>query len=464
MSQNIEKYIAEISNKYKTGHAGEHAYRPVFEELIKSINQKLSIVNDPKRTEYGAPDFIFVRGDLIAGYAETKDIDANLDKVEKTEQLKRYFGYSNLILTNYLEFRFFRNGERYGEPIIIGKIIGESIHPEQESFNLLESTVTDFFATEPETIKSGARLAKIMGGKARRIRDNVKQFLERESGDNKELSRVYETIKKLLVHDLTPNTFADMYAQTLVYGLFVARYYDTTERDFSRQEARDLIPKSNPLLQHFFDHIVGPNFDKRLEYIVNELCDVFSHANIPELMKEYFKTDLWGKTQKSPDPIIHFYEDFLKEYDEDLRKKMGAYYTPLPVVQFIVRSVEYLLEKEFGLTSGLADTSKTTSGIHRVQILDPAVGTGTFISDVIGKIYTRIKSSKQEGRWPTYVHNDLLPRLHGFELMMAPYTIAHLRLGIAFKKTGFKYFNQRLGIYLTNSLEESAIQDNLFSH
>jgi hypothetical protein len=123
MSQNISNYITEVSDKYKTGRAGEHAYRPTFEKLIKSIDQKIGIINDPKRTEHGAPDFIFTRGDLIAGYVETKDIDADLDRVEKTEQVERYLGYSNLILTNYLEFRFFRNGERYGEPIIAGKIV-----------------------------------------------------------------------------------------------------------------------------------------------------------------------------------------------------------------------------------------------------------------------------------------------------------------------------------------------------
>ncbi len=463
MSQNVEKYIVGVSEKYKTGRAGEHAYRPTFEELIKSMDQKLAVINDPKRTEYGAPDFVFMKKDLIAGYVETKDINADLDKIEKTEQLKRYFGYSNLILTNYLEFRFFRNGERYGEPIIIGKIVGESIQPKQESFKLLENTISDFFTAEPEAIKSGARLAKIMGGKARRIRDNVKQFLERESSDNKELFRVYETVKKLLVHDLTLESFADMYAQTLVYGLFVARYYDDSPENFTRKEARDLVPASNPFLRHFFDHIVGPDFDKRLEYIVNELCEVFSHADIPELMKYYFKNDLWGKSHEGPDPVIHFYEDFLNEYDSILRKKMGAYYTPLPVVRFIVRSVDYLLEKEFGLGTGLADTTKISSDVHKVQILDPAVGTGTFISAVIRIIYERILKSGQKGRWPTYVHHDLLPRLHGFELMMAPYTIAHLKLSIAFKETGFWNFHRRLGIYLTNSLEESAIQDNLFS-
>jgi predicted helicase len=247
-----------------------------------------------------------------------------------------------------------------------------------------------------------------------------------------------------------------MYAQTLVYGLFVARYYDDTPKNFTRQEARDLIPKSNPLLRHFFDHIVGPNFDKRLEYIVNELCEVFSHADVTELMKEYFNMDLFGETHKEKDPVIHF-------YDPELRKKMGAYYTPPAVVQFIIGSVDFLLKKDFGLFAGLADTSKLKNGTHRVQILDPAVGTGTFISSIIDMIYKSLQKNGQIGRWPAYVHNDLLPRLHGFELMMAPYTIAHLKLGMLFSQTGFKYFNRRLGIYLTNSLEKSNGQGELFT-
>ena len=461
MSDNILKYINEISEKYKTGHAGEHAYRPTFEKLVRSLDKKLGIINDPKRTEYGAPDFIFVRGELIAGYAETKDIDVNLDKIEKTEQLKRYLGYSNLILTNYLEFRFFRNGKRYGESIVIGKIKNNKVHIQEKSISLLEDAVTDFFTAQPETIKSGTRLAKIMGGKARRIRDNVKKFLALESGNNKELDRIYNTIKELLVQDLTQESFADMYAQTLVYGLFAARYHDDSPNNFNRQEARDLIPASNPFLRHFFDHIAGVDFDKRLAYIVNELCEVFRVADIQKLMNQYFQKDLWGKEIEGPDPVIHFYEDFLNEYDPILRKKMGAYYTPLPVVRFIVRAVDYILQKEFKLIDGLADSSKLPNELHRVQVLDPAVGTGTFISAVIRIIYERLLKAGQKGRWTTYVHNDLLPRLHGFELMMAPYTIAHLKLSMAFKKTGFSIFNRRLGIYLTNSLEQKSPQKPL---
>ena len=465
----IETYLSELSEKFATGRAGEHAYRPAFERLVATLDPTLKIVNDPKRTEFGAPDFIFSRGDLIAGYAETKDVDGDLNKTEASEQLKRYFGYSNLVLTNYLEFRFFRNGERYGEPFAIGKIEHGKIVSQPEDFPLLASTLRDFLSGEPEQIKSGTRLAKIMGGKARRIRDNVRHFLSTDSDKNRELERVYETVKRLLVHDLSPEAFADMYAQTVVYGLFAARFNDDATGNFTRQKARDLVPASNPFLRHFFDHIVGPEFDKRLAYIVNELCDVFSHADVRALMNQYFKSN--GKD--GPDPVIHFYEDFLKEYDAEQRKKLGAFYTPLPVVRFIVRSVDTLLEKEFALPKGLADTAKISVDrivqgkkvkidTHRIQILDPAAGTGTFLNETIRTIANRF--ANQTGRWSTYVDSDLLPRLHGFELMMAPYTIAHLKLGMTLRETGYTSFDRRLGIYLTNSLEEAdTFDDTLFA-
>jgi len=469
MKNIFESYIQSISSKFSYKETSEMGYRTDFEILVKGIFESINvrrIDHDAKARQGNKPDFVVLNYDVPILYIEAKDIGESLDKVERSDQMVRYYGYTNLVLTDYVEFRFYRNGLRYEEPIKIANYDtkNRTITAIPENYEHLTKTLLDFTQLYKEPISSGEHLAKIMGGKAQRIRDNTRQFLAIESDKNVELTRVYEAVKKLLVHDLTPDSFADMYAQTLVYGLFVARYHDKTEKDFSRREARDLVPVSNPFLRHFFDHIVGPNFDKRLEYIVNELCEVFSHADVQKLMKQYFKNDLWGNKHKGIDPVIHFYEDFLQEYDPVLRKKMGAYYTPLPVVQFIVRSVDYLLEKEFGLTAGLADTSKLSNGVHRVQILDPAVGTGTFISDVIGKIYARILKGKQEGRWPAYVHNDLLPRLHGFELMMAPYTIAHLKLTMAFKETGFKYFNnQRLGIYLTNSLEESPIQESLFT-
>jgi len=240
----------------------------------------------------------------------------------------------------------------------------------------------------------------------------------------------------------------------------VARYYDETPDNFSRSEARDLVPASNPFLREFFDHIAGASFDSRLKYIADELCAVFSASDIPGIMQR--KYNLFGEAVDK-DPIIHFYEDFLKEYDPDLKKQMGAYYTPVPVVQFIIRAVDEVLKKDFDLTGGIADTSKiervrkiqgskSKEKIPRVQILDPAVGTATFLNEIIKFIYSQFKT--QQGMWSSYVETELLPRLNGFELMMAPYTIAHLKLALTLKETGINDFKQRLGVYLTNTLEE----------
>ncbi len=458
-SQIFQKYLEGISQKASSERTSEYGYRTEFETMLKSVFKEINvgrIDHDAKAVDGSKPDFVIVKSAVPILYVETKDIGVSLDKVEKSAQMSRYYGYANLVLTDYLEFRFYRNGERYEEPIVIGEYDKKerNITLKPENFEHLGKSLIDFTLSHKEPIKSGLHLSKIMGGKAQRIRDNMRDLLAKGNGD--ELMKVYETIKKMLVHDLKKEDFADMYAQTLVYGLFVARYHDDSPESFSREEARTLMPKSNPFLMHFFDHIAGPKFNKRLEYIVEELCEVFSHADVQKLMEDYYGKDKWGESQKGPDPVIHFYEDFLDEYDPKLRKKMGAYYTPLPVVQFIMRSVDQILKKEFKLRSGLADTSKLEDGKnHKVQVLDPAVGTGTFISAVIGEIYKKFLKSGQKGRWPTYVHNDLLPRLHGFELMMAPYTIAHLKLSMAFRETGFKYFSNRLGIYLTNSLESA---------
>lgn len=458
MSNIFDNYIQSISSKFAHKETSEMGYRSDFETLIRGVFESINVKridHDAKAAKGNKPDFIVLKNDIPILYLETKDIGVSLDKVEKSEQMARYYGYANLVLTDYVEFRFYRNGIKYQDPIKIADfdLKNRTIVSVPENYEHVAKTLLDFTKSHKEPIKSGKHLSQIMGGKAQRIRDNTRQFLATKLSENSELAKVYEMVKKLLVHDLTPDSFADMYAQTLVYGLFVARYHDDTPDNFTRQEARGLIPKSNPLLQHFFDHIVGPNFDERLKYIVNELCEVFSHADVPELMKEYLK---------GADPVIHFYEDFLEEYDDKLRKKMGAYYTPLPVVRFIVNSVDYLLKKEFGLTAGLADSSKTSSGVHRVQILDPAVGTGTFLTEILQIIYS--KFTDQIGRWPAYVYQDLLPRLYGFELMMAPYTIAHLKMSMWLKEKGFKHFNSaRLGIYLTNSLEDISQQPELLA-
>lgn len=462
----FQKYIQSISKKFSYEETSEMGYRTDFENLIKEIFKSINnlrIDHDAKAVNGNKPDFIILKNEVPLLYIEVKDIGVSLDKTEESNQMSRYFGYTNLVLTDYVEFRFYRNGIPYGEPIKIASINkhNKDISPITNNYDYLAKTLVDFACSHKESIRSGAHLAKIMGGKAQRIRDNVRHLFEQDKEKDEDLNSLYHAIKNMLVNDLTPHSFADMYAQTLVYGLFVARYYDKTKDSFTRAEARELIPNTNKFLKRFFDHIVGDEFKGSLKYIVDELCEVFSHADVNKLMEDYFKVS--KDTSSNYDPVIHFYEDFLHEYDPELKKKMGAYYTPQPVVNFIVKSVDTILKKQFGLVNGLSDTSKLPNKRHRVQILDPATGTGTFISTIIREIYSPFKKNRQEGRWPAYVHNDLLPRIHGFELMMAPYTIAHLRLGIAFRKTGFWDFHRRLGIYLTNSLEEGTKQQEMFA-
>ena len=354
MKNLFENYILSISKKFSHEETSEMGYRTDFEILLKGIFESISVKridHDAKAKQGTSRILLCLRMISQSSTLKQKILGHRLDKIEKSEQMARYFGYANLVLTDYLEFRFYRNGQRYDEPIKIADydIDNRTISPLPGNYEHAAKTLIEFTQSHKEPIKSGLHLAKIMGGKAQRIRDNLLQFLSVDSEKNSEIKKIYSTLKKLLVHDLSTEAFADMYAQTLVYGLFVARYHDASPENFTRQEARELIPASNPFLRHFFDHITGTDFDTRLKFIVDELCEVFSHANVPHLMKQYFKDDLWGKTHEGPDPVIHFYEDFLREYDADLRKKMGAYYTPQPVVRFIVRAVDYLLNKEFGL-------------------------------------------------------------------------------------------------------------------
>lgn len=465
----IEAYISELREQFVTGHAREHAYRPALKKLMNSFDD-VTAINDPKRSDNGNPDFVFLKtsnSNIILGYAEAKDITVDILKTAKTEQLRRYAGYEKLFLTNYLDFHFYRNGELY-QTVSIGKLKDGLLIADEGQFDRLLHELKAFLELPPEKIKNGKRLSLIMGGKSRRVRDNVIEYLK-DAEKSQELNKIYKLMKELLVHDLKKSKFADMYAQTLVYGLFVARYYDTTPESFSRAEARDLVPPSNPFLREFFDHIVGPRFDKRLAYIVDELCEVFSVSDVQDIVHKHLKVS--EDTDDEKDPIIHFYEDFLKEYDPAERKKMGAYYTPVPVVKFMIGMVDTILKNDFSMAKGLADNETKAIGtykagskqvLHRVQILDPAVGTATFLNEIIKYIHG--KFAGQEGRWPSYAETELLPRLHGFELMMAPYTIAHLKLGMTLQETGVKNLDQRLGVYLTNSLEEgSSNQTDLFS-
>src|SRR3989339_536158 len=242
----LNSYISSISTKFSHEETSEMGYRTDFEQLLGGIFEEIKfrrIDHDAKAEKGNKPDFVVYKGDVPILYIEAKDIGISLDKVEKSEQMARYFGYTNLVLTDYLEFRFYRNGISYGDPISIGSYDkgNRSVKPNSQNFENLGQTLLDFAQSHKEPIRSGSHLANIMGGKAQRIRDNVQYLLEKSSVKDPDLVKLFGAIKNMLVHDLTVHSFSDMYAQTMVYGLFVARYYDESPGSFSRIEARELI-------------------------------------------------------------------------------------------------------------------------------------------------------------------------------------------------------------------------------
>jgi len=467
----IQEYIDSLNKKFKSGFSREHAYRTELEQLIRHIVKSVDITNEPANvTDCGNPDYVITKGKIPVGYIEAKDIGKDLNSKNYNEQFTRYKkALDNLIITDYTWFQFFQNGELVHE-IKIAEIEDNSIKPISDNFEAFENLIKNFCTFVGQTIKSSKKLAEMMAAKARLLENTIERALtsDEETKENTSLRGQYESFKHILIHDLSPKGFADIYAQTLAYGMFAARLHDPTLEDFSRQEAAELIPKTNPFLRKLFGYIAGPDIDDRIKRTVDNLADVFRATNVDALLHNF------GKSTQMHDPIIHFYETFLAEYNPKLRKSRGVWYTPEPVVNFIVRAVDDILKSEFGLSQGLADTTKTTieidtqtkdkrsqSGykkdrveVHKVQILDPAAGTGTFLAEVVKQIYKNFEG--QEGIWNTYVDKHLLPRLNGFEILMASYAMAHLKLDLLLTETGYKPTkDQRFRVYLTNSLEES---------
>lgn len=474
----FQKYIEDVQRQFKTGIAREHAYRPALRNLIEDVIPDVTAVNDPAHIKCGAPDFILHRRKIDVGYIEAKDIGIDLSKTEKTDQLKRYLkSLDNLILTDYLEFRFYLHGEKV-DVIRIADIENNRINPIPENYDRLKTLLLDFSAFQGQTIKSAKKLATMMAHKAKLMRHIFYEVVtgEEDSGLKDQL----KAFQKILMHDMTEEQFADVYAQTIAYGLFTARLHDKTKEDFSRSEALLLIPKSNPFLRQLFSYIAGPELDDRVVWIIDAFCEVFLFSDLDKILEDF------GSATGQKDPMLHFYETFLAEYDQSLRKARGVWYTPEPVVNFIVRAIDDVLKIHFNLKDGIADNSKinielesqekdkrTKSGrkfetkeVHKVQLLDVATGTGTFLAEAVKQIYKRYKG--QEGIWSSYVDNDLLPRLHGFELLMASYAMCHMKLDLLLQETGYKPTNAknppRLSVYLTNSLEEHHPEmDTLFA-
>ena len=354
----IQKYLENIIKEFNTGRAREHSYRPAIKQLLESINPNILATNEPARVSCGAPDFIVTcKKNIPRGYLEAKDILPNiLDDKKNQAQIHKYFDgelWYNFIHTDYIEFRFYRNAELV-ETVKIAEVVNNKIIPNNDEFEKLQLLLENFLTFKTQTITSSKKLSEIMAGKARMIKRAIYLWLKNSENKNKkiELHNQFEIFKKTLVHDLDEESFADIYAQTITYWLFTARLHDPTLETFDRDEAARLLPKSNPFLKRFFQSL-RDDLDEWIEWIVDDLIEIFLACDVKKLLDGY------GKTTARNDPIIHFYEDFLGSYDAKLRKAKWVYYTPEPVVNFMIRGVDYILKNEFELSDGIADTSKT---------------------------------------------------------------------------------------------------------
>ncbi|MCX6234453.1 MAG: adenine specific DNA methyltransferase [Bacteroidetes bacterium] len=472
----VQDYIDKLNTRYKTGISREHSYRGDLQNLMETLYPGILVTNEPARVACGAPDYILTQKNIPVGYIEAKDLGANLDDKTYKEQFDRYrVSLPNLIFTDYIQFQLYRDGV-FATSVSIAKIENEKVIGQPDNYDDFKNLISDFSTYSSQTIRSAEKLARMMAGKARMLAAIIEKAVESDASEdvnmlfeaaNNTLRDQLAAFKQVLIYDIKPKEFADIYAQTIAYGMFAARLHDPSLESFTRQEAADLIPRTNPFLRKLFQYVAGYDLDDRIKWIVDDLADIFRATNVAELLRDF------GKATQQNDPMIHFYETFLSEYNPALRKSRGVWYTPEPVVSFIVRAVNDILITEFGLPQGLADSSKTkitvkipthdkryTAGqrdyeqeVHKVQILDPAAGTGTFLAEVVKLIYKRFEG--QQGIWSNYVEEHLIPRLNGFEILMASYAMAHLKLDLLLTETGYiQKKEQRFRVYLTNSLED----------
>jgi len=467
MQNQITQYITELNRLFKTGNVTEHSYRPALQRLLENLVSPLQVTNEPKRIACGAPDYIITKGEIPIGYIEAKDIGTDLNHRSLKEQFDRYKqSLNNLIITDYLTFKLFIHGIPSAE-VKIGEVTEKGIIAFPAAFGLFNEIIHSFTKFKGDTIDTSEQLSKVMATKAKLMANIIENALNSNNNQiENSLEEQFIGFQEALIPDIKHKDFADMYAQTIAYGMFAASInhvhllpWEEAVVEFNRSIAAQQIPQSNPFLRRLFQYIAGYDLDERIRWIVDDLADLFNYVDITSIKKEFSKSE--------HDPIIHFYETFLFQYDPALRKSRGVWYTPQPIVKFIVQAIDDILKSDFAISQGLADSSKINKKqdngelkeYHKLQILEPAVGTGTFLAEIIHNIYN---SFKDKGAWQSYVKDHLIPRLNGFEILMASYAMAHLKMDMVLNQTGYKHSdNERFKIFLTNSLDEGRKEHKL---
>ena len=429
------RYLQNIHQTQTTSEATpELSLFPHLQALLEETavdhlrRDTVRFTQEPRRLDQiGRPDFIAMEGLLPLGYIEAEAYGRDLNALtgHAREQNARFIeNLDNFILTNFVEFRLYRDGQ-------LRETANITDAPED-----LEALLERFLNAGHVQIASPEALARYLARRTRELQTQIATTLTNEESN---IHAMFSAFKGTLISTLTPDDFADMYAQTLAYGLFAARCTLPNATNFSRHTAVEALPRSNPFLVQLFYHVASPTLETNVTYILDDIASLLQ--NVPT---EMLRTAFAAKNHLE-DPVIHFYETFLAEYDPQRRVDRGVYYTPPQVISYIVRSVDSLLRTELNRPDGLADDG--------TLILDPATGTGGFLLTVLDHIRESVTETYGTGEWIQYINAQLVKRIFGFELLVAPYTIAHLKLSLFLQAQGWRA-DERLRIYLTNTLEQ----------
>ena len=430
-----DHYLREVHRTHATPDATpELSFFPHLQAFLEDIaanhfeSSTITFTQEPRSIDQiGRPDFIARDGLLPIGYVEAEAYGRNLNNLtghSETQNARFIENLDNFILTNFIEFRLYTDGQL--------RLTGNVENSRED----LERLLDRFLSAGPLQIGTPEALAKHLARRTRELQTQIETTL---ADENSQIYGMFSAFKELLLATLTPDDFADMYAQTLAYGLFAARCTLPNATNFSRETATNALPRSNPFLRQLFYQVASPNLEENVIYILDDIATLL--RNVPtEMLRTAFSVETHFE-----DPVIHFYETFLANYDPRRRVERGVYYTPPQVISYIVRSVDSLLKTELNRPDGLADDD--------TLILDPATGTGGFLLAVLDHIREYVTTHYGTGDWREYINAQLVKRLFGFELLVAPYTIAHLKLSLFLQTQGWQA-TERLHIYLTNTLEE----------
>jgi len=443
----FKDYLKCLHETAQQGDAREESFYADLSQMLEAIasekgKPEVKVTTLPKATDAGNPDFRLWNGpDRIVGYIEAKPPTMdNLDILERTEQIKRYRDtFPNFILTNFLDFRLYREGQfvmsvRIAQPVVLNALrVTPPLQKEDELSSLMERFL-DFSLPRTFTAES---LAIELAKRTRFLKDVVAQEMSAENGQGP-LNGFFWAFQTYLIGSLDEDNFADLFAQTITYGLFAARV--RAEGEFNRQMAFNHIPHTIGVLRDLFRYISLGDPSDQLAWCVEDIAEVLAAADAPGILSAYYRQG------RGSDPIVHFYETFLAKYDPAERERRGVYYTPEPVVGYIVRSLHEILKSHFGKPDGLADSG--------VTLLDPAAGTMTFIAKAAQLAVEEFTAKYGGGGREEFIRNHILKDFYAFELMMAPYAVGHLKMGFFLEELGHRLTeDERMPFYLTNTLE-----------